>query len=59
MGGSGHFRGGHLAGPGSAIVPVGGSGAGGGGSCHSGGSLPFLGLEGLTGVSGMNVLGSE
>ena len=49
---------GNLAGPGFAIVPVGGSEAGGGGSGLSGGSLALLDLEGLSGVSGMNVPGS-
>jgi len=51
--------GGNLAGPGSAIVPVGGSGSGGGGSDRAGGSLALLDLEGLSGVSGMNVQGSD
>ena len=51
--------GGNLAGPGSAMVPLGGSGAGGGGSGRSGGSLALLDLEGLSGVSGMNVPGSD
>ena len=59
QGGLGGFGGGNLAGPGSAMVLVGGSGAGGGGSGRSGGSLALLDLEGLSGVSGMNVLGSD
>jgi len=50
--------GGNLAGPGSAIVPVGGSGSGGGGSGRSGGSLALLDPEGLPCVSGKNVPGS-
>jgi len=50
---------GNLAGPGSAMVPVGGSGAGGGGSGRSGGSLALLDLEGPSGVSGMNVPGKD
>jgi len=54
----GTLGGGNLAGPGSAIVPIGGSGAGGGGSGRSGWSLALLDLEGLSGVSGTNVLGS-
>jgi len=58
MGGLGRLRGGNLAGPGSAMVPVGESGAGGGGSGRSGCSLALLDLEGLSGVSGMNVPGS-
>jgi len=58
IGGLGSLGGGNLAGPGSAMVPVGGSGAGGGGSGRSGGSLALLDLEGLSGVSGMNVPGS-
>jgi len=56
MGGSGSLAGGNLARHGSAMVPVGGSAAGGGGSGRSGGSLALLDLEGLSGVSGMNVL---
>jgi len=59
MGGLGSFGGGSLAGPGSAMAPVGGSGAGGGGSGHSEGCLPLLDLEGLSGVSRMNVPGSD
>ena len=59
QGGLGGFGGANLAGPGSAMVPVGGSGSGGGGSVHSGGSLALLDLEGLSGVSGMNVPGSD
>jgi len=59
MGGLGTLGGGNLAGPGSAIVPVGGSGSGGGGSGRSGGCLPFLDLECLSGVSGMHVPGSD
>ena len=47
--------GGNLAGPGSAIVLVSGSGSRGGGSGRSGGSLAFLDPEGLSGVTGMNV----
>ena len=47
-----------MAGPGSAMVPVGGSGAGGGGSGCSGCSLALVDPEGLSGVSGMNVPGS-
>jgi len=58
MGGLGTLGEGNLAGPGSAIVPVSGSGAGGGGSGRSGCSLALLDLEGLSGVSGMNVPGS-
>jgi len=58
MDGLGTLGGGNLAGPGSAMVPVGGSEAGGGGSGHSGGSLALLDLEGLSGVSGMKVPGS-
>ena len=50
--------GGNLAGPGSAMVPVGGSGAGGGGSGCSRCSLALLDLEGLSGVSWINVPGS-
>jgi len=49
----------NLARPRSAMVPVGGPGAGGGGCGRSGGSLALLDLEGLSGVSGMNVLGSD
>jgi len=49
------LEGGNLARPGSAIVPVDGSGSGGGGFERSGGSLALLDLEGLSGVSGMNV----
>ena len=55
--GLGSLGGGNLAGPGSAMVHVGGCGTGGGGPGHSGGCLPFLGLEGYSGVSRMNVLG--
>jgi len=58
MGGLGSLGGGNLAGPGSAIVPVGGSGAGGVGSGRSGCSLALLDLEGLSSVSGMNEPGS-
>jgi len=58
MGSLGSLGGGNLAGPGSAIVPVGGSWAGGGGSGRSGCSLALLDLEGLSGVSRMNVGGS-
>jgi len=54
----GGFEGGNLAGPWSAIVPVGWSGAGGGASGRSGCSLARLDLEGLSGVSGINVPGS-
>ena len=50
--------GGRLAGPGSAMVPVGGSGAGCGGSGRSGCSLALLDLEGRSGVSRMKVQGS-
>jgi len=57
-GGLGALGGGNLAGPGSVMVPVGGSGSGGGGSVRSGGSLALLDLEGLSGVSGMNVPGN-
>jgi len=57
--GLGGLGGGNLAGPGSAMVRVGGSGSGGGGSGCSGGSLALLDLEGLSGVSGMNVPGSD
>jgi len=46
---------GNLAGPGSGIVPVGGSGAAGVGSGCSGCSLALLDLEALSSVSGMNV----
>jgi len=49
----------NLAVPGSAMVPVSGSGSGGGGSGRSGGCLPLLDIEGLSGVSGMNVPGSD
>jgi len=59
MGGLRTLGGGNLAGPGSAMVPVDGSAAGGGGSGRSGGCLPFLGLESLSGVSGMNVPGTD
>jgi len=55
MGGLGTLGGGNLAGPGCAMVPVRGPGAGGGGSGHEGCSLALLNLEGLCGVSGMNV----
>jgi len=41
------------------MVPVGGSGSGGGGSGRSGGYLLPLDLESLSGVSGMNVPGSD
>jgi len=54
----GSLEGGNLAGPGSAIMPVSGSGSRGGGSGRSGGSLALLDLEGLSGVSEMNVPGS-
>jgi len=50
---------GNLAGPGFAMVPVGGSGAAGGGSGRSEGSLPLLDLEGLSGVSGRNIQGID
>jgi len=53
------LRGGNLAGPGSALVPVHPSGARGCESDCSGGCLLILGLEGLSGVSGMNVPGSD
>ena len=59
IGGLGSLRGGNLAGPRSAIVPVSGSGSGGGGSGRSGGSLALLDLDGLSGVSGINVPGSD
>jgi len=55
MGGLGTLGGGNLVGPGSAMVPVGGSGAGGGGSGRSGCSLALVDLVGLSGVCGMNV----
>jgi len=58
MGGLASLGGGNLAGPGSAMVPVGTSRAGGGASSHSGGTLALLDLAGLSGVSGMNVPGS-
>jgi len=58
IGGLGSLGGGNLAGPGSAMVPLGGSGARGGGSGRSGGSLALLDLEGLSGLSGINVPGS-
>jgi len=57
IGGLGSLGGGSLAGPGSAMVPVGGSGAGGSG--RSGCSLPLLDLEGLSGVCGMKMPGSD
>jgi len=41
------------------MLPVGRPGAGGGGSCESGCTLGLLHLEGLSGVSGMNVPGSS
>jgi len=41
------------------MVPVGGSGAGGERSGCSGGCLPLLDLDGLSGVSGMKVPGSD
>jgi len=41
------------------MVPVSGSGSGGGGSGRSGGCLLPLDLESLSGVSGMNVPGSD
>jgi len=59
IGGLGTLGGSNLAGPGSAIVPVSGSGSGGGGSGRSGCSLALLDLEGLSGMSGMNVPGSD
>jgi len=59
IGGLRSLGGGNLAGPGSAIVPVGGSGSGFGGSERSGGSLALLDLEGLSSVSGMNVPGID
>ena len=55
IGGLGSLGEGNLVGPGSAIMPVGVSGAGGNGSGHLGGCLLFLGLDSLSGVSGMNV----
>jgi len=58
MGGLGSLGGGNLAGPGSATVPIGGSGAGGGGSGYSRYSLALLDHECLSGVSWMNVPGS-
>ena len=58
MGSLGTLGGGNRAGPGSAMVPVGGSGAGDSGSGHAGCSLALLDLEGLSGVSRMNVPGS-
>jgi len=58
MGGLGTLAGGNLARPWSVMVPVSGSGAGGSGSGHSGCSLALLDLDGLSGVSGMNVPGS-
>jgi len=58
IGGWGSLGGGNLAGPGSAMVPVGGPRAGGDGSGRSGWSLALLHLSGLSGQSGMNVLGS-
>ena len=57
-GGLGALGGGNLAGPGSAMVPMGGSGSEGGGSVRSGGSLGLLDLEGLSGLSEMNVPGN-
>ena len=59
MRGLGTLRGSNLAGPVSAMVPVDGSGAGCGGSGRSEGCLPFLSLEGLSGVSGMTVPGRD
>jgi len=53
------LTGGNQAEPGYAMVHVGGPGASGGGSGRSGGALPFLRLEGLSDVSGMNVPGSN
>ena len=41
------------------MVPAGGSGAGGGGSGRSGCSLALLDLEGPSGLSEMNVPGSD
>jgi len=58
IGGLGSLGGGNLAGPGSAKLPVSGSGSGGSGCGRSGCSLALLDLEGLSGVSGMNVPGS-
>jgi len=58
MGGLGTLGGGNLVGPGSAMVPVGGSRAGGGGSVHSQCSMALVDLDGLSDVSGMNVPGS-
>jgi len=58
MGGLGTLGGGNLAGPGSALVPLGVSGGGGGGSGRSGCSVALLDLEGPCGVSGMNAPGS-
>jgi len=55
MGGLGTLGGGNLARPGCATVPVRGSGAGDGASGRSGCSLVLLDLQGLSGVSGMNV----
>ena len=57
-GGLGGLGGGNLAGPGSGMVPVGESGGRGGGSCRSGCSLALQDLEGLSGATGMNILGS-
>jgi len=59
MGGLRSLGGGNLAGPGSAMVPVGGSRAEGVGSGRSGGSLALLDLEDLSGVSEINVPGSD
>ena len=58
MGGLGTLGRGTLAGPESAMVPVGGSGASGGGSGRSQCSLALLDLQRRSGVSGMNVPGS-
>jgi len=58
MGGLWTLGGGILAGPWSAMVPVGGSEAEEGGSRHSGGSLALPDLEGFSSVSEMNVQGS-
>jgi len=58
MGGLGSLGGGNLARPGSAKVPVGGSGATGVGSVRSECSLVLRDLESLSGVSGINVPGS-
>ena len=58
MGGLGTLGKGNLAGPGSARVPAGVSGAGGGGFGRSGCSLALLDLEGPSGGSGMNLPGS-